>query len=392
MPSTRIQSTNPMGPDKIVRCKHGEQAERQVSGTLKNPGREFYTCGRPPDKQCRFFYWVDDPIFMASPAVTRHVPPTGLCTPQASPATPAKRKRPEDFGTDGRATNIPRDSPACASESKTSQPADHRRLSLPSQHNLMNFHLRTASSRPKKSPHFPLFRKRAPEGGKEEYVSFLGLDPTQGSQSSVAPSTPKKPSSSLAITQRDRFGEPSSSALLTPPQSAEQHTKHVEAYSAPEPASPTRCNGKGKGRAIPQWDPPILDEDNPFVDGPSSFQAPSPVDSQRSSTTFTVGECIARNITDFQEAFERIRTCSNNFSRYEAPNYIATLEREKNALTLKNNAKKERIAELEAVITELKDKLWNLEKCNPPKILNSVCATCRAVSTGSQAGMAQNVP
>lgn len=36
---TSIQSTHPMGPDGIIRCKHGEQVDRFVSQTPANPGR-----------------------------------------------------------------------------------------------------------------------------------------------------------------------------------------------------------------------------------------------------------------------------------------------------------------------------------------------------------------
>lgn len=35
----KIQHTDPMGADGVIRCKHGEEVTKVVSNTPKNPGR-----------------------------------------------------------------------------------------------------------------------------------------------------------------------------------------------------------------------------------------------------------------------------------------------------------------------------------------------------------------
>ncbi|KAG1729192.1 uncharacterized protein EDB91DRAFT_1159937 [Suillus paluster] len=102
--SFSTQSTSPMGVDGVVRCLHGEAATRRTSHTSDNPNRDFYTCARRNmSEKCRFFYWVDDPIFqrqnirVSPPAPVPSIPPPsqrqraelarGLATPQKSPSS-----------------------------------------------------------------------------------------------------------------------------------------------------------------------------------------------------------------------------------------------------------------------------------------------------------------
>ncbi|KIJ19172.1 hypothetical protein PAXINDRAFT_97198 [Paxillus involutus ATCC 200175] len=121
-----IQSTNPLGEDGVVRCHHGEHAARRTSHTVSNPDREFYCCSRHSNDstRCKFFYWVDDPMFRreelhppsqeqtadtSTPRPSqraRAVAARSTATPQSTPQTqvstaalesPGKRKRLEDI-------------------------------------------------------------------------------------------------------------------------------------------------------------------------------------------------------------------------------------------------------------------------------------------------------
>ncbi|CAN1222384.1 hypothetical protein LINGRAPRIM_LOCUS561 [Linum grandiflorum] len=48
------------------RCRHGAQAHVLVSGTLKNPGRQFYKCPLWKEKNanCKYFQWADEDASM----------------------------------------------------------------------------------------------------------------------------------------------------------------------------------------------------------------------------------------------------------------------------------------------------------------------------------------
>lgn len=100
--------------------------------------------------------------------------------------------------------------------------------------------------------------------------SFLGLPLSQESEAGAAPSTPKKRSFCVADVGNHASCSHSSggtsSALLTPPQSIQQHANRTESFgpgvngsanSRPEPVTPTRSKGKERAN---QWDQLIQGE------------------------------------------------------------------------------------------------------------------------------------
>lgn len=225
-----------------------------------------------------------------SPDASRSVPANGLCTPQASPLqststsdpqrTPAKRKRSEWSATNSPAAQMGTtptsglanaDTPGKKArmeaieaglqarlKDKTPQQPPHPQPAVAEQLDVLPFthgrHDEVASA-PSPISDTTTEVEQDAEPPRVRY-SFLGLPPTQESE---APSTPKKRPSAVSDGRRIR-GEASSSALLTPPQSAKQHANRADAFtstasgsgsSRPDPDTPTRY--KGKGRAT-QWD------------------------------------------------------------------------------------------------------------------------------------------
>jgi len=97
--TANVHSITPIDDKGVVRCYvHGLEAAIRTSHTPQNPGRQFYCC--PKDRgdadHCKFFAWVDDPIFRHGqpPSTTSESPQTMLSQTQATPATPTTpRKR-----------------------------------------------------------------------------------------------------------------------------------------------------------------------------------------------------------------------------------------------------------------------------------------------------------
>ncbi|KAF8549228.1 hypothetical protein OG21DRAFT_1525954 [Imleria badia] len=205
--------------------------------------------------------------------------------------------------------------------------------------------------------------------------SFLGLPPSQGSESGAVLRTPKKRPSSILDGKQGLFG--SSSALLTPPQTIKQ-THRTEAFgpsasaggsSRPEPVTPTR--NKGKERASARFDEfmqsqvghpaspwltpltPFQENDNPFVDTPSlSFKRKLTSDasldahSQGSSSAPTTGERITADMREMLGTIDTLRTWAERFAVLDPLQYIERLERQRSSLEIADAAKKRRIKEL----------------------------------------------
>jgi hypothetical protein len=303
--STKIQPTHPMGPDGIVRCFHGEQVDRHISRTDKNPGR--YVPSHPPScpscvgqrvlclQQTKIrglqilvsvlhrlhlfsklidIVWTDDPIF-STPSflfwfkvlmkstekrpAPQPAPSNGPCTPRPTPlqSTPAKRKH--------HAPQTPSSTPSkkariaaieAGLRDRLQDESPHHPPPAPEQHDALPF---THGVEPHQAP--SPASETATDVEQEEppraRYSFLGLSPTQESESGAGPSTPRK-RPSIVDEKQDLFDhyETSSSALLTPPQSMKTHAGRIEAYapsasgssSRPEPVTPTRHKGKERAR------------------------------------------------------------------------------------------------------------------------------------------------
>ncbi|KAJ3791065.1 hypothetical protein GGU11DRAFT_762674 [Lentinula aff. detonsa] len=93
MSVNRIIHVSPVDYSGTVRCyTHELEASRRISQTEGNSNREFYCCSKDPEHRCDFFFWVDQLT-----AGTPHQPPpmsqTNSSTPSRTsqvPRTPSK--------------------------------------------------------------------------------------------------------------------------------------------------------------------------------------------------------------------------------------------------------------------------------------------------------------
>ncbi|KAJ3989913.1 hypothetical protein F5890DRAFT_1483512 [Lentinula detonsa] len=95
MSVNRIIHVSPVDYSGTVRCyTHELEASRKISQTEGNSNREFYCCSKDPEHRCDFFFWVDQLT-----AGTPHQPPpmsqTNSSTPSRTsqvPRTPSKMR------------------------------------------------------------------------------------------------------------------------------------------------------------------------------------------------------------------------------------------------------------------------------------------------------------
>ncbi|KAG8213569.1 hypothetical protein J3R82DRAFT_10224 [Butyriboletus roseoflavus] len=325
-----------------------------------------------------------------SPYSPKSVPSMGLCTPRPSPLhststfapqhTPVKRKHSECSATDPRfvQTNT---TPELATDNTPSKKARLQAIeaglrarredetphqpprpepAVPEHLDALPFTHGVEPNEPASAPSPASDTTTEVEEDVEPpraRYSFLGLPPTQESQSGAEPSTPKKRPSSV----------------LQDPETAPRHLPQPRAavvVSRPEPVSPTRY--KGKERASAQWDRLVEAEENPFVDTTSLFKfkletdavqrassrSPrSSVGSQGPSCIPTTGERIASNINGMRDTIHTLMTYANTIDQLDAGKFIERLERQKNALGYGDEVKKQHIAALSAECDELKAKL-----------------------------------
>jgi len=86
---------NPVGPDGIVRCYHGQVLNALTSKTIDNPERKFYTCfkGKGDSSNCGFFKWEDDILQREQEAMSHFSAPKLRSTQETPPAASSSNKR-----------------------------------------------------------------------------------------------------------------------------------------------------------------------------------------------------------------------------------------------------------------------------------------------------------
>ncbi|KAL4074243.1 hypothetical protein J3A83DRAFT_4234637 [Scleroderma citrinum] len=343
-----VQSTSPVGPDGVVRCKHGEPALKRTSQTALNPNRDFWCCRYPPgdNARCKFFYWADDPIVKERyqvPSTTqqwRTEPPIS--------ESPTRSKRLEDIQRG-------------LQERHASQSSSE-----------------TAVQSPGSSPHAPtgsIDWEQEPPSATPTHrpYSFLGLySPSVGSpvEDGASPVTPQKRRRHLDDDDDD--DEDEHSILLTPPETVHRPGVASTSFSGrPDPVTPTR--NKGKERAFDSGPGLAQNEDNPFIEGPSIPKADrqpwmqragstpqlsySPGSSSSSEMAPTPAEQIAAIFTQVKQDIGRLQTTVEQLEQLGSLEYVLRIERQKTALSISNEAKKKRITELVAEVDDLRNQV-----------------------------------
>ncbi|KAG0701331.1 hypothetical protein DFH29DRAFT_927341 [Suillus ampliporus] len=364
------QSTSPMDANGVVRCSHGETATRKTSQTSANPNRDFYTCARViTSERCRFFYWVDDPIFLRQQNI-----PVSPLAPAPSMSFPSQRQRAEA----ARGLATPQRQRAESSRGlATPQKSPRKRLAD------IEAALREAPGPqvPPMSQHNSSQRNETATDGITH--SFLFGDGSEHSQAStnvdwdhelpeevepsgrdysgsptspdysvggLDPRTPKKPKTSPV--------EPSAQALpLTPPQTNRRRTgtsSGQDTFQADFPSTPTRHKGKERENLGGEK---TTAGANASVPGPSrsgSSGSGSNTLQRTPSNPFITENTTGENIAWHLESL---------ISLSPAP-YVLKLERKVNALERSLQAKAKYLEDLKAAKAESESETTRLTEEN----------------------------
>lgn len=338
-----------MDANGVVRCTHGEAAVKRTSQTPSNPDREFYTCSRSmQSERCKFFYWVDDPIFSRQ----QHIP-----APHSVPATapsrppPPQRQRAEP----ARALNTLQKSPrkrladiaAALNESEPQAPPTPQ-YGIPKQS-------ATATNDCTRSFLFGSPSSQASTIGEWEEISPQD-DPGQGGPSSsveqnlgnLDPRTPKKP----RVTHVEQRSSVQIPFPLTPPQTIHRHTdnSNQDIFQTDFPQTPTRNKGKERESSCGGQ---TTSGTNARVPGPcesgSSVERASDVPAYTSNTLertssnpFIVDQTIGESIASHLEALNALKS----------PSYIRKMEKKLSALGQSNKFKAKYLEDLKAAKAE----------------------------------------
>lgn len=316
--TSKMQSTSPLGQDGIVRCHHGEQVSRHVSGTALNPGR-YVTWRQNPFRLISWLLviasstnavdqraslgansfvsnlspflpadhddppkpdWTDDPIFGTPFSVWVHsclirlpakrpshtasysMTPTQashtLSTPQS---TLPKRKCPSPTNPRGNKSSISPDKKRRLEHIEAGLRARHQDLTpsqpllpTPEQDDVLQF---TDGLQREPVASASTFNRTATDVQREAKPprERYSFLGLSPSQSSEPDAVPSTPKKPPSSTV---YGGTSSSALLTPPRSAAKPNR-VETFpptasSSSRPEPVTPTRSKGKERACLGWD------------------------------------------------------------------------------------------------------------------------------------------
>lgn len=356
-PSPRVQKTSPVDPDGVVRCYHGEPAVIRTSRTPLNPNRDFWACGHPFVTRCKdFFHWVDDPLVVGAnqPSNTSQQQRTEHRSQNSVPETPGRSKRLEDIerGLQERSTNQSSSGALGSSQSSNESPTSSIQRSLAHQPPVPSLQTRTPSVEWEELP---------PTTPTNPPYSFLGLY----SSSVASPVTPQERRRQLEPD------EPENSILLTPPDTIHRPgpAASTSIGEIPHPITPTK--NKGKERAFDSVS--SQNEENPFIqglampqtDGQSSLHMAgsvpqlfySPDSSPGSDVAPTLAEQIAALVIQAKQQVEKLQMTMEQLEQLGSMDYIMRIERQKNALSVSNEAKKKRIAELVAEVAALRNQV-----------------------------------
>ncbi|KAG2037484.1 hypothetical protein BDR03DRAFT_1010745 [Suillus americanus] len=347
----RTQSTSPMDANGVVRCSHGEAAMIRTSQTSLNPNREFYTCSRSiQSERCKFFYWLDDPIFSQQQnSIPYSVPATA---PAPSRPPPSQRQRAES----ARALSTPQKSPrkriadiaAALNEPEPRAPSTPQHNSPQQNATAMSYHTRSFL--------FGSQSSLASTVGDWEGLSSED-DPEQSSPSRSADQsfrnleqrTPKKPRIT-PVEQRSGVQIP---FPLTPPQTIRRRADGSDQgiFQTDFPQTPTRNKGKerensggeqttsGANARVP----------GPFESGSSTLERASNVPARTfktlertSSNPFIVSQTTGESIASHLEALDALLS----------PSYIRKMEKKVSALDQSNKFKAKYLQDLKAAKEE----------------------------------------
>ncbi|KAG2153783.1 uncharacterized protein EDB93DRAFT_215082 [Suillus bovinus] len=238
-----IQSTSPMDTNGVVRCSHGEAAIIRTSQTSSNPNREFYTCSRSiQSERCKFFYWVDDPIFSRQP-VSHFVPATAIAPASSRPPSSPKT-RAESAQTSSTPHKSPRKRIAdIAAALNESEPQDTSTQHGSPQQNTtaMNDRMRSFlfGSQSSQASTVGDWEETSLEDEPEQSSPIRGVDQSLGN---IDHRTPKKP----RITSAEQRSGVQIPFPLTPPQTIRRRFDNSD-QGIPQtdfPQTPTRNKGK----------------------------------------------------------------------------------------------------------------------------------------------------
>ncbi|KIK97797.1 hypothetical protein PAXRUDRAFT_824568 [Paxillus rubicundulus Ve08.2h10] len=231
--------------------------------------------------------------------------------------------------------------------------------------------------------------------------SFLGLPPSQDSTAPVVgQATPKNRPLSPLLDFNGNFNSDRPNSLLpTPPQTTQRRTGPTLTYpveSNGNSRGDPRTRRQGKERAHPERDGFVeIDEENPFDDTTSAYRArtraqesntlsrltrPAPRTSLDSDGSPTTTDQIAEKIVGMSEPIRALQAHLDSLEQLDAIKYIEKLDREKQALSLRYEAKRKHIeamsVELDAVREQLRKSEENcrvkdavieaLQGCRPP--------------------------
>ncbi|KAG1746207.1 hypothetical protein EDB19DRAFT_1691212 [Suillus lakei] len=340
-----MQSTSPMDANGVVRCTHGEAAVIKTSQTPKNPNREFYACSRSiQSERCKFFFWVDDPIFSRP----QNIPvPHPASAPAPSRPPPSQRQRAES----ARALGTPQKSPRkriadieAALNSLEPQTPSTPPQSSPQQ-NVTATNGRTSSF---------LFGSQSSQastnGDWEEILTEVDQEQSGSSRStdqsfgSLDPRTPKK----LRFTPVEQQSDVQ--VPLTPPQTIRRRADGSSGqgiFYTDFPQTPIRNKGKerensGGEQTTSGVNAPVP---GPSESGRSTLEratnapARTPNTLQRtSSNPFIVDQTVGESIASHLESLVAL----------QSPDYIRKMEKKVNALEQSNKVKAKYLDDLRA--------------------------------------------
>ncbi|KAG1832508.1 hypothetical protein EV424DRAFT_1369021 [Suillus variegatus] len=341
------QSTSPMDADGVVRCSHGETAIRRTSQTSSNPNREFYTCSRSiQSERCRFFYWVDDPIF--SPQQHSSVSPS---VSASSRPPPSQRQRAES----ARTLSTPQKSPrkrmadiAAALHEPELEATSAPQYGSPQQ-NATAINDRTRSflfgSQSSQASTIGDWEETSPEDDPEQNSPSRSVDQ---SLRNIDQRTPKKPRVA-SVDQRSGVQIP---FPLTPPQTSRRRVDNPDQSIFETdffPQTPTRNKGKERENSGGEQTTSGTNARIPsaFENGSSSFKREVPAHTSKplertSSNPFIVDQTTGESIASHLEALDALKS----------PSYIRKMEKKLSALDQSNKFKAKYLEDLKAAKAE----------------------------------------
>ncbi|KAF9469936.1 hypothetical protein BDZ94DRAFT_43541 [Collybia nuda] len=349
----------PVDDDGVTKCyEHALKASLRTSNTTHNPGRLFYCCSKDMDDpdRCQFFYWADDPIFKrefpisqvmsSSPSSQQRTVGVWISTPPTTPSP--KRKYPtsqqSSITSSQNRLRIMEDA-LSKSPTRRNDVSCQRLSSTPESKRQRLVQIESVLSSTSKTPHS---LQRPENSNKSNYdvnepqlFQNLARTPTKG-YPTLPPSNQTTGHSSDMKRETDvntklwTLGIPANSF-----QELETCVEKVDSNVKPTVSSP---RGKPSTEADnTHWRPD--DPDNPFED--SGFSNPDP-----DSSMYLISSLL------------------NHLDAIS--DYLQRLERQKVAAEKSNQAKANKIFELEQEVARLKLNEQELEKT-----INTLESRCR---------------